>query len=106
MRGRLLLAGRVPARSGGLGLCGLLAASAAASPARDAPLSGAARIARVTAAARHGLQAACPRPRPGGMRCFALVQPQLAVNKELAAGRRTHPRGWTRARSSGPTGCR
>ena len=84
---------------GGLGLCGLLTASAAASPASSpagpGPLPGAARIARVTAAARHGLQAACPRPRPGGMRCLALVQPQFAVNQALAAGRETRPRGWT-----------
>jgi subtilase family serine protease len=83
------------ALGGGLGLCGLLAASTAASPARDAPLSGAARIARVTAAARHGQQAACPQARPGAMRCFTLVQPQYAVNQALAAGRKTHPRGWT-----------
>jgi len=114
-RGR---AGRaLAAFSGGLAMCGLLAAGAAspavaaagpavaaAGPAVAAagPHSmagggsgGTARIARVTAAARHGLQAACPKPRPGDMRCFALVQPQFAVNRAPAAGRVTHPHGWT-----------
>jgi hypothetical protein len=84
---------------GGLALCGLLTAGAAASTARPAapgPLAGgAARIARVTATARHGLQAACPRARPGDMRCFVMVQPQFAVNQALAAGRAARPHGWT-----------
>jgi len=87
--------------SGGLVLCGLLAVGAAASTARPAapsPLAGgAARIARVTAAARHGLQAACAKPRPGDARCDVLVQPQYAVNRALAAGRASRPRGWTPA---------
>ena len=84
---------------GGLALCGLLAGLAAVSPARAAapsPLAGgAARIARLSAAARHGLQAACPRARPGDARCFVMAQPQFAVNQALAAGRTTRPRGWT-----------
>ena len=29
------------------------------------------------------------------MRCFVLVQPQYAVNRALAAGRKTRPQGWT-----------
>jgi hypothetical protein len=90
--------------SGGLALCGLLAAGAVASPASASPArtaaasplaGGTARIARVSAAARHGIQAACPKARPGDMRCFALVQPQFAVNRALAAGKKTRPRGWT-----------
>ena len=103
-RGR---AGRMLAAfSGGLALCGLLAAGVAASPAGassagsgsagSGPLAGgAARIARVTAAARHGLQPACPKARPGDARCFVLVQPQYAVNRALAAARKTRPHGWT-----------
>ncbi|MGH3394192.1 MAG: S53 family peptidase, partial [Streptosporangiaceae bacterium] len=70
-------------------------ASATSASAAAFPHSGAARIARMTAAARTGLRAACPQPRPGDMRCFALVQPQYAVNRALAAGRKTRPRGWT-----------
>jgi hypothetical protein len=111
-RGR---AGRaLAALGGGLAMCGLLAAGAAgqasasaasasggsasggsASPAAAWPHSGTARIARVTAAARTGLRPACAQPRPGDARCFVLVQPQYAVNRALAASRKTRPQGWT-----------
>jgi hypothetical protein len=102
-RGR---AGRaLVAFSGGLALCGLLAVGVAASPAGASSAGsspagsglsgGVARIARVTEAARHGLQAACPRARPGDARCFVLVQPQYAVNRALATARKTRPHGWT-----------
>jgi hypothetical protein len=99
--------------SGGLALCGLLAAGVAASPAGassagsgsagsgsagSGPLAGGtARIAQVTAAARHGLQAACPKARPGDARCFVLVQPQYAVNRALATDHKTRPHGWAPA---------
>jgi hypothetical protein len=123
MNGRGRAGRALAALGGGLAMCGLLAAGVGASPASASGASaarasadgasaggasagggsaspawshsGAARIARLTAAARAGLQPACPRPRPGDMRCFALVQPQYAVNRALAAGRKTRPQGWT-----------
>jgi hypothetical protein len=88
-RGRRALA----AVAGGLALCGLLTAGAAAA-AR--PVPGESLLARLTSGPEVSrLQPACPPARPGHMRCFVLVRPQYAVNRALAAGRKAGPRGWT-----------
>ncbi len=42
-----------------------------------------------------GFVAACPRARPGEMRCYAVYRPQVAVNAALTAGRSAGPKGLT-----------
>ncbi|HEY2550004.1 MAG TPA: S8 family serine peptidase [Streptosporangiaceae bacterium] len=42
-----------------------------------------------------GLQAACPAVAAPLMRCFTLYRPQLRVNRSLAAGKVSHPVGWS-----------
>lgn len=59
---------------------GVAASSAEAQPAIATPQ----RPAPVTAVA--AMKPACPRPKPGFMQCFALYEPQTAVNRALAAG--------------------
>jgi hypothetical protein len=40
------------------------------------------------------LRPACPA-KAGHLHCFALFQPQYAVNRALASGHETHPSGWS-----------
>lgn len=73
------------------GVLALAAATAGVSPA--GALVQSARD--VTAAA--AIKAACPRARPGFMRCFALYRPQTRVNAAIAAGAKGSaavPAGW------------
>jgi subtilase family serine protease len=44
------------------------------------------------------MKPACPRPRPGHARCFALYRPQTSVNRAIAAGTggaAAQPKGWS-----------
>jgi hypothetical protein len=92
------------AATAALAVCGMLAAGAgpAAAAPRTAGAPQATAAPRTTAAARAataatqpaGLRRACPEVPAGHMRCFALYRPQYAVNRALAQGRKTEPRGW------------
>ena len=72
----------------------LVAAALAASVLAAASPSALARVGRPGPA----LRAACPAPRPGYERCFALYRPQWAVNRAIAAGLSSpaaaQPKGW------------
>ena len=90
------------AATGTLALCGMLAAGAG--PAAAAPRTAA--VPRTVAAPRTvmapraaapraaALRRACPTVPAGRMRCFALYRPQYEVNRALAQGHKTHPKGW------------
>jgi hypothetical protein len=85
------------AAAGGLAMCGMLAAGVADPGPGSAAPAGRVQAARLVSASGTGLRPACAKPPPGQFRCYALVQPQYAVNRALAAGRPSRPLGWSPA---------
>jgi hypothetical protein len=95
----------IPARAATSAAAAALALAAAVTPAQATtrPAQPTRQPAQAIASGLAGprpaarLRAACPRARPGQVRCLALYAPQVAVNKAIAAGARgpaAQPQGW------------
>jgi subtilase family serine protease len=89
-----------PRRHGGriataAAVCALVIGGLLAGPAAAVSSAAAPNAAAPNAAGR--MRAACPAVPAGYERCFALYQPQVAVNRAIAAGLTgiaAHPHGW------------